>query len=115
LKKIGLNSVKDTIRASIHLKVSGQKPLKLCSLKSMGGIQMKIIITRITSVAIVKAKDWFKTLLNKTFLDIRLDDYVVCKWSDFHDGEKSNIEGKTTIAICRELNDAILIYASKIK
>jgi len=65
-------------------------------------------------VAIVKAKHWFE--INSQFFNtIFANDYIVCRWHDFHDGEKSNIEGKETIAICRELGDAELIYCTKNK
>jgi hypothetical protein len=62
-------------------------------------------------VAIVLAKDWWALL--KPFQHIvNPTDFVVCKWSDFHDGEKSNIEGKETVAICKKLEHAELIYNS---
>jgi hypothetical protein len=60
-------------------------------------------------VAIVLAQDWF----DKFSFPILPDDYVVCQWSDFHDGVNSHIEGKTTIAICRNPKDALLIYNSQ--
>ncbi len=60
--------------------------------------------------AIVKAIGWYDEITFKRTINILPDDLVVCKWSDFHDGEKSNIEGKTTIAICRQKDDAELIW-----
>jgi hypothetical protein len=66
-------------------------------------------INDVTIVAIVLARDWFK---NSEY-PLRIpNDFVVCQWSDFHDGVKSNIEGKETIAICRKLEHAKLIYDS---
>lgn len=63
-------------------------------------------------IAIVLAKHWFKQFYNKDIMPyfITKDDYVVCRWHDLHDGEKSNIEGKETIAICRNREDADLLY-----
>lgn len=63
-------------------------------------------------IAVVLAKYWFKHFYDKDIMPyfITEDDYVVCKWHDFHDGEKSNIEGKETIAICRNREDADLLY-----
>lgn len=62
-------------------------------------------------IAIVLAKDWFKQqyVEDKIPYFISENDYVVCKWCDFHDGEKSNIEGKQTIAICRNRIDADIL------
>lgn len=68
-------------------------------------------VTDITVFAVVVAKDWFE----KVPTLISVNDFVVCTWADFHDGKKSNIEGKTTIAICRKLKDAMLIFTDKIK
>jgi hypothetical protein len=66
----------------------------------------------VTVFAIMLASEWYKG--TKYGYPIRDDDFVVCKWSDYHDGVKSNIEGKTTIAICRELDDAKLIFNNRI-
>jgi hypothetical protein len=63
----------------------------------------------ITYVGIVYAKDWWDALYKPT---VQPFDYVVVKWSDFHDGVKSNIEGLETVAICRKLEHAKLIYNS---
>jgi hypothetical protein len=60
-------------------------------------------------VAIVLAKDWWD-FVKAYFPAVTPTDFVVCIWSDFHDGEKSNIEGKQTVAICRKLEHAELIY-----
>jgi hypothetical protein len=60
-------------------------------------------------VAIVLAKDWWG-LLKHFYHVVQPTDFVVCTWSDFHDGVKSNIEGKQTIAICKKLEHAELIY-----
>jgi hypothetical protein len=71
-------------------------------------------IDDIQYVGIVYAKDWFEYKNLSAFpYHILRDDFVVCKWLDFHDGQKSNIEGMTTIAICKELKDAELIFNSK--
>lgn len=65
-------------------------------------------------IAIVFAKEWFKQFYaeNKMPYFITENDYVVCKWHDYHDGEKSNIEGKQTIAICKNKHDAEIVYNS---
>ena len=73
---------------------------------------LKKEIDDIKRVGIAYAKDWF--MGSKYGYPIRDDDYVVCRWSDFHDGQNSHIEGKETIAICREFEDAQLIYKSKL-
>lgn len=70
-------------------------------------------ITDVTVIAIVLAENWFNTHDLYHSHAIRLSDFVVCKWFDFHDGVKSHIEGKQTIAICREQEDAELIFNSK--
>ena len=58
--------------------------------------------------SIVLAGEWFKNQFDcgKMPYNIQKTDHVVCSWSDFHDGEKSNIEGKQTIAICKNIDDA---------
>ena len=70
-------------------------------------------VTDITVFAVVVAKDWFGVEYKFPTL-VCGNDFVVCTWADFHDGEKSNIEGKITIAICRKLEDAMLIFTDKI-
>ena len=62
-------------------------------------------------IAIVLAKDWYWHY-KKLHYPVLPDDYVVCQWLDFHDGVKSNIEGRETIAICRNKVDAELIFNS---
>jgi hypothetical protein len=66
----------------------------------------------ITTIAIVLAKNWFPNFFTFTTSP---NDFVVCKWHDYHDGVKSNIEGKQTIAVCKEYEDAEIIFKSKIK
>lgn len=61
-------------------------------------------------LSIVKAKDWFENNVKYPATD---NDFVVCKWCDFHDGLKSNIEGRETIAICRQRSDAELVFMAK--
>ena len=73
-------------------------------------VNKKVTDTQV--IAVVVAKEWFKE--HKVTTVIRADDYVVCTWADFHDGQKSNIEGKITIAICRKLKDAMLIFTDNI-
>lgn len=65
-------------------------------------------LSDVKRIGIVPAKYWFDKV-HSTQL-IQPDDFIVAYWSDFHDGQKSNIEGKTTIAICRNLADAELIF-----
>ena len=69
-------------------------------------------INDIIYIGIVLAKDWFQS--GYYGYPIISSDFVVCQWCDFVDGEKSNIEGLETIAICRKIEDAELIYNSKI-
>jgi len=61
-------------------------------------------------IGIVSAKDWFPKTKPYYITD---KDYVVGEWYDFHDGSKSNIEGRMTIAICREFKDAKMIFDKK--
>jgi hypothetical protein len=61
-------------------------------------------------VGIEPAEVWFKGFEIK--YPILNTDVVVCSWSDYHDEEKSHIEGKTTIAIFRSLNDAEIFFNS---
>ena len=61
-------------------------------------------------LAIVTAKHWFcEGQLHAIYENF----YVVAEWHDYHDGKKSNIEGKTTIAICKDYDDAELVYNKK--
>lgn len=69
-------------------------------------------INDIKRIGIVLAKDWFP--VGYYGYPVVLTDFVVGRWYDYHDGIKSNLEGLQTIAICREKEDAILIYNSKI-
>jgi hypothetical protein len=67
-------------------------------------------IDDVTIVAIIKAEYWFDA--GYYGYPVSHNDFIVCQWSDFHDGIKSNVEGKQTIAICRKLEHAKLIYNS---
>jgi hypothetical protein len=58
-------------------------------------------------VGIIYAKDWFAMI---TMITIRPEDLVIICWHEIHDGVNSHIENKTTIAICKNIEDAILIY-----
>ena len=65
------------------------------------------------TIAIVLAQYWFEEMkLTERRLPyfIQPDSLVVCRWSDFHDGVNSHIEGKETISVCREMDDAISVY-----
>lgn len=61
-------------------------------------------------IGIIPADIWFKEVNFK--YPVLPDDFVVASWSDYHDGEKSNIEGKTTIAIFRSIKNAELFFNS---
>ena len=74
-------------------------------------LEVKREIDNIKRVGIVRAKDWFIDI--KYSYPVRDDDFVVCRWSDFHDGKNSHIEGKETLAICRSIKDAYLLFKSK--
>jgi hypothetical protein len=69
-------------------------------------------ISDVKYIGIVYAKDWF--MGSKYGHPVRDDDFVVCQWSDFHDGIKSNIEGMTTLGIFHDNKDALLFYCSKL-
>jgi hypothetical protein len=74
-------------------------------------------ITDTQLIGIVLAKDWFGKDWwgNAKPSCIFLKEFVVCKWFDFHDGVNSHIEGKETIAICKEKEDAELIFNTKVE
>ena len=55
-------------------------------------------------VGVIIAELWFKDF--KLYYPVLPNDFVVGSWEDFHDGQKSNIEGLTTIAIFRSVIDA---------
>ena len=80
----------------------------------MKTIEKKKLKNGIDFIAIVKVEDWWveSNLYGRIPVKYPLlsSDFVVCKWSDFHDGVNSHIEGKTTIAICREKADAIILF-----
>jgi hypothetical protein len=61
-------------------------------------------------IGLMKAKDWFR---QDGLAFIFPNDFVVCKWADFHDGIHSHIEGKTTLGIFHELSDAEIIYNNR--
>jgi len=64
-------------------------------------------ITDIQIVGLMKGRNWYGgDGLTFVFNDF----FIVGQWFDFHDGEKSNIEGKQTIAICQRQKDAESIY-----
>lgn len=81
----------------------------------MNEIKKKKAIQSHKFYGIVLAKDWFKSWFEADIMPVILpdSDYIVCEWYDYHDGFKSNIEGASTIAICRNLEDAELIYNIK--
>lgn len=62
-------------------------------------------------VAIVLGKDWYnhhKPDMKSSFSN----DFIVCQWHDYHDGEKSNLEAKQMLAVCRSYESAVLVYQS---
>lgn len=59
-------------------------------------------------IGIVLASEWVVSSLKMQL--IRPTDFVVCEWSDFHDGENSHIEGMSTIAVCKHRVDADLLF-----
>lgn len=63
-------------------------------------------------IGILYAKEWYSVggLKGAYRNIIRAEDFVVGKWFDFHDGENNHFEGMTTIAICKKIKDAKLIY-----
>ncbi len=63
-------------------------------------------------IGVLYAKDWWDYELIQSNNLVLNTDLVVAEWFDYHDGEKSNIEGKTTLAICHSMKEAyILLYA----
>ena len=76
----------------------------------VGTVQNPLVQDKLSDVrvlAMVYAKYWFPA--NKPYY-IGDEDFVVCEWSDYHDGEKSNIEGMTTIAVCKSQMDAEAVF-----
>lgn len=66
-------------------------------------------------IGIIDAEEWYKGIPNSIVqLYIRAEDFVVAKWSEFDDGQTAHVEGLTTIAICKELADAQLLYNFRI-
>lgn len=63
-------------------------------------------------IGIVLAKEWFKQH-KPLYFPAMPTDYVVCRWWDYHDGIKSNIDGKETIAICKKREDAEVVFESR--
>lgn len=59
-------------------------------------------------VAVVLASVWFENM--KISYPILPNDFVLCTWHDYPDGQKSNIEAKLTLAICRKKSDAKLLF-----
>ena len=68
------------------------------------------------TVAIIPAKYWYKDFFEKNMMPyfIQEEDFVVCSWHDYYDGEKSNIEGKMTIAVCKRKKDADKVFEMNI-
>lgn len=58
---------------------------------------------------IVLVKDWFK---GDQMLGCYDDFFIVAQWHEYSDGQTISIEGGTTIAICRDLKTAKLVYSS---
>ena len=57
-------------------------------------------------VVVALAHLWFNKKEEELKYPVLLDCFVLGSWYDFHDGVKSNIEGKTTIAIFYTLENA---------
>ena len=76
----------------------------------------QIQISDVKYFGIIKAKDWFEGMftVNGFINGIYKDYYVVVTWADYHDGQKSNIEGKMTIGIFRDYSDAEYFYKYKV-
>lgn len=65
----------------------------------------------VVAVAVVKAKHWFTHYIKSIFNTVlREEDFVVVRWSDFHDGEKSNIDGKETLGIFHTEKNAKIFF-----
>jgi hypothetical protein len=67
-------------------------------------------ITDVQFVGIIHAENWFTFPVK---YPIGPQDFVVMQWYDHHDGINSHLEGKETIAICKQLKDAERIYKSR--
>jgi hypothetical protein len=63
-------------------------------------------------IGIVRAKEWFKDVQDPNAIPSHLT-FVVGEWHDYHDGIRSHIEGRVTVAICKDYVDALTIFASK--
>lgn len=63
-------------------------------------------------VGIVLAGDYFSEYYKENMMPISIQpgDFVVCLYSDFHDGLNSHIEGATMVAILKDMDDAELIF-----
>jgi len=58
-------------------------------------------------IGVVLAEDWFNDHVPFPFTK---GDYVVVNWFDYSDGVNHHIEGRTTIAMCKKLDDAKVLY-----
>lgn len=67
---------------------------------------------KLSFIGIIKAGDWFG-ITEKFYNVLTPSDFVVGQWFDFHDGQSSHIEDRVTIAICKNIEDAELIYNEK--
>ena len=62
-------------------------------------------ITDTEVIGIILVKEWFK---NSSFFSIYKDYFVVGKWFEYLGGMKN--EGMQTIAMCKDIEDAELVY-----
>ena len=69
-------------------------------------------INDIEFIGIVRPENWWGNV-EKLAPAVIPTDYVVCKWHDFHDGVKNNIEAKQTLGIFRALPDAMAFMKLK--
>jgi hypothetical protein len=69
---------------------------------------IEVKLDDVKRIGIVLASEWVVSSLKMQL--IRPTDFVVCEWSDYHDGVNSHIEGMTTIAVCRYRVDADLLF-----
>jgi hypothetical protein len=78
---------------------------------------MKTICERSTNenffVGVIGTQNWFEEV--KIPFPFTKSDYVVGTWFDFSDGVNHHIEGKTTIAMCKALDEAEVLYKYRLE
>ncbi len=60
-------------------------------------------------VGVMKTEEWFKGEAHVLPMFMR-DGYIVARWAEYSNGENITVEGRTTIAACAALDDAMVLF-----